>query len=63
MTDCIVFWQRMLTPHMTELARQLPVAGAEARYLLEITRSSRDAERPIIPPWDLSTAFSKGVPA
>lgn len=35
MTECIVFWQRMLTPHMTELARQLTVKGATVHYVAE----------------------------
>lgn len=35
MADCIVFWQRMLTPHMTELAKQLGHAGAEVYYVAE----------------------------
>jgi glycosyltransferase involved in cell wall biosynthesis len=35
MADCIVFWQRMLSPHMTELARQLVLTGAEVHYVTE----------------------------
>lgn len=35
MTDCIVFWQRMLTPHMTELARELAQLGVEVHYVAE----------------------------
>lgn len=35
MTDCIVFWQRMLTPHMTELARELALAGNVVHYVTE----------------------------
>lgn len=35
MTDSIVFWQRMLTPHMTELARELARAGVEVHYVTE----------------------------
>jgi glycosyltransferase involved in cell wall biosynthesis len=35
MMDCIVFWQRMLTPHMTELARELARGGAEVHYVAE----------------------------
>lgn len=40
MTECIVFWQRMLTPHMTELARQLAVVGATVHYVAEETLSA-----------------------
>lgn len=40
MTECIVFWQRMLTPHMTELARQLAVAGTTVHYVAEETLSA-----------------------
>ncbi|WP_108663896.1 glycosyltransferase family 4 protein [Acuticoccus kandeliae] len=35
MTDCIVFWQRMLTPHITELARELAQQGVEVYYVAE----------------------------
>lgn len=35
MANCIVFWQRMLTPHMTELARELARAGTEVHYATE----------------------------
>lgn len=35
MTECIVFWQRMLTPHMTELAREVARLGVEVHYVTE----------------------------
>lgn len=35
MTKCIVFWQRMLTPHMTELALEVARAGALVHYVTE----------------------------
>lgn len=35
MKDCIVFWQRMLTPHMTELAQQVSRWGVEVHYVTE----------------------------
>lgn len=35
MTDCIVFWQRMMTPHMTELARALARQGVAVHYVAE----------------------------
>lgn len=35
MDTCIVFWQRMLTPHMTELARHLGRLGVEVHYVAE----------------------------
>lgn len=35
MTTCIVFWQRMMTPHMTELARALAALGVEVHYVSE----------------------------
>jgi glycosyltransferase involved in cell wall biosynthesis len=35
MTDCIVFWQRMLTPHMTALAREVARLGVEVHYAAE----------------------------
>lgn len=35
MTECVVFWQRMLTPHMTELAREIARLGFEVHYVTE----------------------------
>lgn len=33
--ECIVFWQRMLTPHMTELACEVARLGVEVHYVAE----------------------------
>ncbi|MCB1356423.1 MAG: glycosyltransferase family 4 protein [Maritimibacter sp.] len=35
MTGCIVFWQRMLTPHMTELAREVARLGVDVHFVAE----------------------------
>lgn len=35
MAECVVFWQRMLTPHMTALAREVAKIGAEVHYVAE----------------------------
>jgi len=35
MTGCIVFWQRMLTPHMTEVAREVARFGVEVHFVVE----------------------------
>jgi len=35
MINCIVFWQRMLTPHMTELASELTRLGVEVHFVAE----------------------------
>jgi len=44
MANCIVFWQRMLTPHMTGLARQLALADAEVHYVAEESLSTERRE-------------------
>lgn len=35
MIDCIVFWQRMISPHMTELVRELAQLGLDVYYVAE----------------------------